>query len=138
MTMIASGVPAICDHSGRAAGRINGWPKLVPQNEDGRPDPAALETSRYVDAVNIASRCDAEAIMSVGFIDAVCPPSSCYAAYNQLKGPKSIVNEPLMGHAAPSHIQEAFFARILKHVEQRTAEAGVISRSVRLRLTNDA
>ena len=88
--------------------------------------------------MNIASRCDAEAIMSVGFIDAVCPPSSCYAAYNQLKGPKSIINEPLMGHAAPSHIQEAFFARILKHVEQRTAEAGVISRSVRLRLTNDA
>ena len=30
VTLIASGVPAICDHSGRAAGRINGWPKLVP------------------------------------------------------------------------------------------------------------
>jgi hypothetical protein len=29
-----------------------------------------------------------------------------------------VINEPLMGHAAPAHIQEAFFARILEHVKQ--------------------
>lgn len=118
VTLIATGVPAICDHTGRAAGRINGWPKLVPAGPDGKPDPAALEASRYVDAVNFASRCRAEAIMSVGFIDATCPPSSCYAAYNQLKGPKQVINEPAMGHAAPPHIHAAFFQRILDHVEK--------------------
>lgn len=116
VTMIAPGVPAICDHSGRAAGRINGWPKLVPSGDDGKPDPQILESARYVDAVNFASRCKAEAIMSVGFIDAVCPPSSCYAAYNVLKGKKSVINEPLMGHAAPAHIQAAFFEKVLEHV----------------------
>ena len=84
VTLIASGVPAICDHSGQAAGRINGWPKIVPNGEDGKPDPTILKASQYVDAVNFATRCRAEAIMSVGFIDAVCPPSSCYAAYNAL------------------------------------------------------
>ena len=36
VTLIATGVPAICDHSGRAEGRINGWPKLVPMGEDGQ------------------------------------------------------------------------------------------------------
>jgi cephalosporin-C deacetylase len=118
VTVIATGVPAICDHSGRAADRINGWPKLVPAGPDGKPDPAVLEASRYVDAVNFASRCRAEAIMSVGFIDATCPPSSCYAAYNQLKGPKQVINEPAMGHAAPPHIHAAFFQRILDHVEK--------------------
>jgi len=66
--------------------------------------------------VNFATHCKADAIMSVGFIDAVCPPSSCYAAYNALTGPKSVMNEPLMGHAAPAHIHAAFFTRVLQHV----------------------
>jgi len=116
VTLVATGVPAICDHTGRAAGRINGWPKLVPQGPDAKPEAAVLEASRYVDAVNFASRCRAEAIMSVGFIDTTCPPSSCYAAYNQLQGPKQVINEPAMGHAAPPHIHAAFFQRILDHV----------------------
>ncbi|MFV1966985.1 MAG: acetylxylan esterase [Pirellulaceae bacterium] len=131
VTIIAAGVPAICDHTGRAAGRISGWPKLVPQGEDGKPDPVSLQVSRYVDAVNFAARCRADAIMSVGFIDAVCPPSSCYAAYNQLQGEKRIINEPLMGHAAPAPIQEAFFKFILERVEeQKKGEPYIFSREV--------
>ncbi len=122
VTIIASGVPAICDHSGRASGRINGWPKLVPDGTDAKPDPRILEASRYVDAVNFASRCQAEAILSVGFVDAVCPPTSCYAAFNALPGKKEMLNEPLMAHAAPPHIQEAFFARILDHVKRHSAK----------------
>ncbi len=121
VTFVAAGVPAICDHSGRAAGRINGWPKLVPTGSDGKPNGAILQAARYVDAVNFASRCRADAIMSVGFIDAVCPPSSCYAAFNVLKDEKQVVNEPLMGHAAPQHIRDAFFKRIQEHVRQRAA-----------------
>jgi cephalosporin-C deacetylase-like acetyl esterase len=115
-------VPAICDHSGLAAGRINGWPKLVPIGTDGKPDPQILEAARYVDAVNFATRCRADAIMSVGFIDAVCPPSSCYAAYSALRGKKTVINEPLMGHAAPAHIHKAFFDRILEHVKAKIHE----------------
>ncbi|QDT06485.1 Acetyl esterase Axe7A precursor [Rubripirellula lacrimiformis] len=122
VTMIAAGVPAICDHSGVIAGRVNGWPKLVPMTDDGVPDPSGLEASRYVDAVNFASRCQAQAIMSVGFIDSVCPPSSCYAAYNALQGPKRILHEPLMGHAAPPHIQDAFFQSVLDHVKLSSVE----------------
>lgn len=120
VTIIASGVPAICDHTGRAADRVNGWPKLVPEGPSGIPDAKVTEASRYVDAVNFASRCKAEAILSVGFIDAVCPPSSCYAAFNALQGPKVMLNEPLMNHAAPAHIQEAFMAKILDHVKRRS------------------
>ncbi|NQV26564.1 MAG: acetylxylan esterase [Rhodopirellula sp.] len=118
VTFIAPGVPAICDHSGAAVGRVNGWPKLVPNGADGKPDPVIQKAARYVDAVNFATRCKADAIMSVGFIDSVCPPSSCYAAYNALRGSKSVINEPLMGHAAPKHIQDAFWARILEHAKR--------------------
>ncbi|HAW31401.1 MAG TPA: acetylxylan esterase, partial [Planctomycetaceae bacterium] len=94
VTFIATGVPAICDHSGRAAGRINGWPKLVTTLPDGTPAAEELKAAQYVDGVNFASRSKADAIMSVGFIDVTCPPSSCYAAYNQLKGKKQIINKP--------------------------------------------
>lgn len=123
VTFIATGVPAICDHSGRSAGRINGWPKLVPTGADGKPDAKILQAARYVDAVNFASRCRTDAIMSVGFIDAVCPPSSCYAAYNSLQGEKQVINEPLMGHAAPQHIREAFFKEVLEHVKRKSTNA---------------
>ena len=116
MTFIAVGVPAICDHSGKVIGRINGWPKLVPDGEDGKPVPKILEAARYVDSVNMASRVKADAIMSVGFIDGTCPATTCYAAYNQLKGKKQVINEPLMGHAAPAHVREAFMKAVLEHV----------------------
>ena len=119
VTLIASGVPAICDHTGVEAGRVNGWPKLVPNDSKGKPLPEIQKAARYVDAVNLASRCKAEAIMSVGFIDGVCPPSSCYAAYNQLQGPKEMLNYPAMGHAAPAPVKDAFFARVLKHVAEQ-------------------
>ena len=96
VTCIAASVPALCDHTGRAIGRINGWPKLVPTNRYGRPDPKVLEVSRYFDAVNFAARCKADAIVSAGFIDPTCPPTTNYAAYNQLKGSiKQMVNEML-------------------------------------------
>ena len=118
VTFIGTGVPAGCDHTGNAAGRIAGWPKIVPL-KDGKPDPKILKVSQYVDAVSFATRCKAEAIMSVGFIDVTCPPTSCYAAYNALKGPKQVINEPAMGHAAPAHIKNAFLEAAMKHAKRK-------------------
>lgn len=115
VTMIAAGVPAMCDHTGRAIGRINGWPKLVPEDAGGHPDPAILEASRYVDAVNFAPRCKAEAIMSIGFIDRTCPPTGNFAAYNTLPGKKRLITKPLMGHSAPPEIHAEFREAILEH-----------------------
>ena len=118
VTFIGTGVPAGCDHTGNAAGRIAGWPKIVPL-VDGKPDPKILKVSQYIDAVSFATRCKAEAIMSVGFIDVTCPPTSCYAAYNALKGPKQVINEPAMGHSAPLHIRNAFLAAAIKHAGRK-------------------
>ena len=115
VTMIAAGVPAICDHSGKVVGRINGWPKLVP-DKDGKPDPQILQVARYFDCMNFATRARAEAILSVGFIDGTCPPSSVYAAYNNLPGKKQIVNKPLMTHASPPDVRDAFAKAISEYL----------------------
>lgn len=122
VTFIAAGVPALCDHSGNVAGRTAGWPKIVPIS-DGKPDAKALEAARYIDCMNLATRARAGAILSVGFIDNVCPPTSVYATYNNLPGPKEIVAEPLMGHGSTMRVGSAFTRAIQDHVAKMRAQA---------------
>ena len=116
VTFIAAGIPAMCDHSGNAADRVAGWPKLVPLGNDKKPEPKSLEAARYFDCMNLATRAKAGAIVSVGFIDGVCPPSGVYATYNNLPGEKKMVHEPLMGHSSTPRINDAFAKAIQEHV----------------------
>ena len=117
VTFFAAGVPAMCDHTGAAVGRINGWPKLVPNGPDGRPDEKVLNVARYYDAMNFAKRTKAPGILTVGFIDTTCPPTSVYAAYNALKGRKEIFNDPPSTHAVSARAGQAMRNAILRHVE---------------------
>ncbi|MCB1276116.1 acetylxylan esterase [Prosthecobacter sp.] len=119
VTFFCAGVPAGCDHTGSQANRIAGWPKLVPLDAEGKADPAALQASRYFDNVNFATRAQCRgAVVTVGFIDTTCPPTSVYAAYNALTLPKAIHTDVLTGHtstpAASKFMQEAAF----KHVRE--------------------
>ena len=100
VTAIYAGVPALCDHSGNVVGRIAGWPKIVPLL-DGKPAPRELQAARYVDGLNFATRTKADAIVTVGFIDGVCPPTAVYATYNNLRGHKRMVTGILNGHEGP-------------------------------------
>ena len=117
VTFFCAGVPAGCDHTGNAVNRINGWPKLVPNDAQGKPDAAVTQASRYVDCVNFAARAKCKgAVVTVGFIDTTCPATSVYAAYNALTIPKAIHADVAVGHtnspAASQFMQEAVF----KHV----------------------
>lgn len=116
VTFFAAGVPAMCDHTGVVVGRVNGWPKLVPNGSDGKPDANVLEVARYYDAMNFATRTKAAGILTVGFIDATCPPTSVYAAYNALKGRKEIFNDPPSVHAVSKPASQAMRQAILQHV----------------------
>lgn len=117
VSFISAGVPAICDHSGKAAGRVAGWPKLVPE-VDGKPDPTVLEVARYFDCMNFATRAKAEGLFDVGFIDITCPPSSVYAMYNNWPGKKEMHIEPLMGHAVSPRFVDATNKRIKAHIQK--------------------
>ncbi len=117
VSFICAGVPAGCDHTGSQANRISGWPKLVPNDAEGKPDAAALQASRYFDNVNFATRAKCKgAAVTVGFIDTTCPPTSVYAAYNALALPKTIHTDVLSGHtstpAASKFMQEAAFKHL--------------------------
>ena len=98
VTAFFAGVPALCDHSGNVVDRLAGWPKIVPFDAKRQPDPQVLLAARYIDAMNFATRTKADAILSVGFIDTTCPPTSIYATYNNLSGRKEMIDGVPFGH----------------------------------------
>ena len=98
VSFFCAAVPAMSDHTGMVAGRIAGWPKIVPV-VDGKPDAKVMEAARYFDDVNMATRTHAKgAYVTTGFIDTTCPPSTVYAAFNNLKIEKHIWNDIEYGH----------------------------------------
>jgi cephalosporin-C deacetylase len=116
VTFFAAGVPAGCDHTGFKAGRINGWPKFIATGET--PPPNIIEAVRYYDAMNFATRAKVPGIVTVGFIDTTCPPSSVYATYNALPGRKAIHFDVDAGHTSTPKANEAMRKAIQTHVSE--------------------
>lgn len=92
-------VPALCFHTGFLDGMFGGWPKFLQGKTPETADPKVVETVPYVDAAIHAKRIKASCVLSVGFIDIVCSPTSVYVAYNNISTPKQIIAVPNMGHA---------------------------------------
>jgi cephalosporin-C deacetylase-like acetyl esterase len=97
ITAAAANVPALCDHGGYLAGRTPGWPRLVKGNTDEEKRPI-LDMAGYFDAAHFAGRITGPVIVSVGFVDLSCSPSSVYAAFNEIRAPKRLFNGPRNGH----------------------------------------
>jgi cephalosporin-C deacetylase len=82
--------------------------------------PAALDTLRYVDCALLARRITADCLLSVGLMDEVCPPSTVYAAYNEITAPKQLAVYPFGVHAVPpAHVE-----RQLRHLSERLVSLG--------------
>ena len=75
---------------------------------------AALNTLRYIDCALLARRITATTLVSVGLMDEICPPSTVFAAYNEIIADKDIVVYPYSGHSVPhAHAEPQ-----LKHLRQ--------------------
>jgi len=114
VTAYAANVPAGCDHTGKAAHRAPGWPNWasrVWQTTTRAPDAPKkdyakmLETSRYFDCMNFATRIKAPGLIGMGLVDSTCPPEGVYATINQIKAEKKVIIMPRSGHGAdgPGH-----------------------------------
>jgi cephalosporin-C deacetylase-like acetyl esterase len=117
VTFIAAEIHAFCDHTGIIRGRINGWPRLIPKDAV-TPDPRAVQAVRYYDAVNFAARTRAQAFVTVGFIDIICPPTGVYAAFNQLPQPKHIWNHLDTGHISRADYDAGVRDAVLAYLSQ--------------------
>jgi cephalosporin-C deacetylase-like acetyl esterase len=83
VTHVIVNEPAGCDTNASLHGRQAGYPNFPVEK-----NPEVAETARYVDVVNFAPRITAKALVAMGFVDTVCPPTGIWTAFNQIKGQK--------------------------------------------------
>jgi cephalosporin-C deacetylase len=71
-------------------------------NENIRLADTALNTLRYIDCALLARQITAQTLVSVGLMDEICPPSTVFAAYNEISSGKNIEVYPYSGHSVPA------------------------------------
>ena len=59
---------------------------------------AAMRTLAFFDGAILGRRATAPALFSVGLMDAVCPPSTVFAAFHYYGGPKTMLEYPYNDH----------------------------------------
>lgn len=107
VTAIAANVSALCDHSAVLYGRTPGWPRLIPDKDE-----KIAKVAAYYDAVNFARHAKCASLLSAGYADTTCAPSSVYAAYSVLPEPKRMIPTPTMGHSQSPEYSKAMYAFI--------------------------
>ena len=82
---------ACCDHTNSLRGIACGWPHYF-YNNKGIGQEKQIEVSRYYDGVNFARLVTDQQSgwFSFGYNDDVVPPTTAWATYNTVKGPKTI------------------------------------------------
>ena len=82
---------ALCDHTNSLKGIACGWPHYFYSNK-GKGMDKQIETSRYYDGVNFARLITDKqhGWFSFGYNDDVVPPTTAWATYNTVIGPKEI------------------------------------------------
>ena len=82
---------AMCDHTASLKGVACGWPHYFYWSK-GKGEEKKIETSRYYDGVNFARLItdQQKGWFSFGYNDDVVPPTTAWATYNTVTGPKEI------------------------------------------------
>ncbi|RNI35792.1 acetylxylan esterase [Hanamia caeni] len=90
---------ALSDVTGYLHGRAGGWPHMFsPDNIKSMGSKEKIKVSAYYDVANFAKLINIPGIYGWGFNDEVCPPTSIYAAYNNIHAPKETVITKESGH----------------------------------------
>ncbi|WP_326677884.1 acetylxylan esterase [Streptomyces sp. NBC_01237] len=101
-------VPFLCDFPRAAA--IAGRPPYTEIAEYLRlhrdRTETVFHTLSYFDAALLATRATAPALFSLAMMDDICPPSTCFAAYNHYAGPKDVRVYGFNGHEGGAAYQQ--------------------------------
>lgn len=68
---------------------------------------SVFRTLSYFDAAQHATRATAPALFSIAMMDEVCPPSTCFTAYNRYAGPKDVRVYEFNGHEGGAEYHRA-------------------------------
>lgn len=96
---VASFYPALSDVTGYLYGRAGGWPHMFNEkNISSVGLEEKINVSAYYDAANFARLIEIPGMYCWGYNDEVCPPTSIYAAYNNIRAEKEKVITKEAGH----------------------------------------
>ena len=118
--VLAASYPALSDLTGYIYGRAGGWFHRFKDKANRTKE--KIETSKYYDTVNFAKRLKTPGIYSFGYNDEVCPPTSVYAAYNQISAPKTLLLGLEMEHGNSPEQGERINNWIEKYLKEGKAE----------------
>lgn len=77
--------------------------------------PERLATLPYFDVVNFARRLKAPTLMTWGYNDNTCPPTTSYAVYNQITAPKEALITPINEHWTSEATERGHLTWLQKH-----------------------
>ena len=101
--------PALCQHTGLKYDRASGFPYYLRKSEVeyGTQEhfDQTVAATKYYDAACIAKFYKGPSFGFIGYRDTICPPATSYAAFNQLPGPKILVQAREVGHHHPAEYQ---------------------------------
>jgi cephalosporin-C deacetylase len=114
--LVLSDVPFLC-HFSRAVGLTAAHPyqEIVAYLHTHRDhEEQVFRTLAYFDGMYFARRIQSEVLMSVALMDETCPPSTVFAAYNGLPGPKHIAVYRYNGHEGGESVHIGRKLRLLR------------------------
>ncbi len=121
---IAISNPAMCQHTGLVHQKASSYPFYAHAsralNTDFSISQAAVNASKYYDAIYFAQRYKGPCLTTVSYDDMICPAATVFAAYNQIRGPKVLVHSQNYGHNAPNEYWGGridFFRRHIGNIE---------------------
>lgn len=115
VTACVANHPALADMAGFKAERADGYPhysKMV-----GMDTPEKIHTMAYYDVVNFARQITVPTLMTWGYNDDVCPPTTSYAVYNTLACPKDALITPINEHWTSEGTERGHLVWIKKHLK---------------------
>lgn len=100
VTAMAALYPALSDLTGYLHQRAGGWPHYFSAGSYSKiaSIPNVQDNLSYYDVVNFARKIQVPSLLTWGFNDTVCPPTSMYASYNIMTAPKHLSIYKEMGH----------------------------------------
>ena len=125
ITMVCAFVPAICDQTGFKQNRVNGWPHYIKTDADGNyanPDETLAQAIRYIDAMNFSAFIKAPTVFVVDLADNTCEPTSCFAAFANIKAPKTLIANPEARHSVPAQCYRNVMAKVFEHAKAQAAK----------------
>ncbi len=104
VTGVSASIFAHAEHTGFKYGKASGFPHYLQQAPfviQGVDVDQVLEATKYYDVLRAAKRFEGPVLASIGYEDLTSIPMAQFGAYNQLKGPKTLIHKVEGAHQNP-------------------------------------